>query len=193
MVNPDFEDPTHGDAEDVEFRPLRSPPDALSTQKAAELPPGTKMASRQPSEASSQEFITYRTPSGAARIPLSHYPVLAALWGLWARKRAGGEEAGVSVAEIAEDSGLLEQSCWSIVTSLLKNRLISRITVSRGYGGRKARFYPTTLGQELYALAEYLGYGSSIQIGKNETAWADRSNDEPESFFQWAKLLRGGI
>ena len=185
-------DPTHGDAEDVALRPLRSPPDALTVLETAALPPGTKMASSVLPDARSSEFISFRTKSGAAKIALSHYPVLAALWGLWARKRANGEDAGVSVTEIVEESGIPEPSVWSIITSLLKNEVVSRITVSRGFGGRKARFFPTTIGVEIFAMAEYLGYGSSIQIGKNETAWADRSNNEPESFFQWAKLLRGG-
>lgn len=186
-------DPNDGMSEDVARSPRRSPPDALSVQEVAEQPAGGLKALRGlPEAARSQEFVTLRTPSGAAKITLSHYPVLAALWGLSARKRAGGEGAGVSVTEIASESGLTEASCWSIVGTLLKNQLIHRITVSRGFGGRKARFFPTTLGVEIFALAEYFGYGSSIQIGKNETAWADRSNDEPENFFQWAKLLHGG-
>lgn len=192
-MTPDQEplDPEDGFAEDVgPHGPLRRFDRAVSLGEAITQADG-KQPCGSPGEGHNQDFLTYRGPEGLLQITLAHYPILATLWTLWARKRGGGEEAGVTAFEVAEALGIKKERAIQVLTSLMKAGAARQIARSTGYRGVRVQFYPTGLGEMLFALAATLGYGVQIQVGRTVRAWKTRSYEEPMGIFERFKLLEG--
>lgn len=159
-------------------------------ETAAAMKSGGKMANAQPLGVEAQrEFISLRTPLGAVRITFSHFPFLKALWRVSLRKRVRGEDEGVRVKEIAEEMNVSPTKVAAIISSLRSNEVIRSVTTHEGWAKVVGKHYPTELGCQLLAMATFLGNGV-VQIGRNSSAWANRANDEPESFFRHADFIR---
>jgi hypothetical protein len=163
---------------------------ARSPETAAQMKPGGKMVNVQPLGVEAQrEFISLRTPQGAVRITFSHFPFLKALWRVSLRKRVRGEDEGVRAKEIADEMNISTTKVTAIISSLRSNEVARSVTTHEGWAKVVSKHYPTELGYQLLALASFLGNGV-IQVGRNSSAWANRANDEPESFFRHADFIR---
>lgn len=181
-----------GATEAVTDRPSRRHPLARDVLEAAQAPSGGKLAMvRHLGDEARREFISLRLPAGAARISFSHLPVFKALWRLTMQKRAAGEMDGVTVAEIARESGLTLTKVQTIIVTLRKSQIIRSVKQHVGWAKVLGHYFPTELGTQLLALAEFLGPNASVQVGRTQAAWSGRSKSEPENFFRHADLLRG--
>lgn len=154
---------------------------------------GGKMAAmRIEAEDHLREFVVVRTPAYAAKVSLHHMKAFKALWKGWVCQRVENEnEVGLTIREIAERMGQPHEALRTVIAALLRHRMIVSHSFYKGYGAKIARYRPTERGLEIYALAETIGPGCSIQVGGTPTAWKSRSNSEPASIFHHARL-RGG-
>lgn len=138
------------------------------------------------------ERMVIRSPLGSARIMLSHSPVFKALWSLWTANRvSGAADPGVTAQEIADAARIDIQPARRSIASLLASKLIRSTVKHIGYRGARNTYYPTELGTQTFALADVLGPGSSVQIGRTQRAWDNRAKDEPGDLFRFAALVRG--
>lgn len=177
-----------GATEVVSGRPARDPSVKLDGALIAEMPAGGRLSAGDVSG----ESMVIRTSLGSARIMLSHAPAFKALWRLWTAKRvAGADDPGASAPEIAEAAKLDIQVIRRSLTSLMASRLLRSAVTHVGYHATRTRYYPTELGVQAFALADVLGAGASIQIGRTQRAWQNRAKDEPGDLFSFAALLRG--
>jgi hypothetical protein len=186
-------DQDDGAIEVVDRRPARSAGPVFDVKTIALQPAGGRLASARSHPEERDNFITMRTPMGAAKIAFTHAATFNSLWRAWTAKRTRGEaDAGVTVSEITAIEGLPLHEVNAALRSLTRNRVVTVITQHIGYQGTRARYYPTEIGIQAFALAEVLGAGSLIQIGRTSRAWRGRDRDEPADLFQFAALLRGG-
>ncbi|AFU86628.1 hypothetical protein D869_gp286 [Caulobacter phage CcrRogue] len=182
------------DWQDGELSPARAPVTTKDIADVAQAPAGGRMAAmREAGDAHRRDFLLLRGPLGVVRLSLAHVPALHALWRVWSRKRtAQTADPGASLAEIGEEMNLPAASVRPMVVSLLKNRLIRTRRSHHGWQGVRATYYPSAIAVQALALAEVLGPGHAVQVGRNASAWANRSLTEPGNLFQHAALLRGG-
>lgn len=133
----------------------------------------------------------------ATRITLPHAEVFKMLWRLWQAKRvANAEDPGVTIAEVgealaAEGSAKATSSVSSAMRALARSGATRVITAHVGFRSQRSRYYPSQGGVEAFALAEVLGDGSMVQVGRTSRAWTERNHAEPHDLFQHARLLRG--
>ncbi|UTU07901.1 hypothetical protein CcrC1_gp215 [Caulobacter phage C1] len=184
-----------GAHEVVDARPARARAPVVTLQEVVMEPIGGKMARmRAQGDRALREFLLIRSPAGAAKVTIAHAPVFRALVRANLQRRTQGvEDTGVSVAELAEASGLPPEKVRSVLASLVKNRAVRSKAEHLGWQGYTARYYPTDLGRELFAMAERWGEGVMVQIGSTSNAWKDRSQSEPPNLFQHADLIRRNL
>lgn len=194
MHDADLLDLDDGATEVVDVKPARRPRPIVDAGRIANAPAGGRMAQiRVEVPDRGGDFLTLRTPLGASKIAFSYVGVLHGLWRVWSAKRAAGEpDPGASATEVAEAAGVDPARVRTALTSLVRNRVARGITQHIGYQGTRARYYPTEFGVQALALAEVLGPGSAVQVGRTATAWRGRDQDEPGDLFQFAALVRGG-
>lgn len=200
MTSPDFDehDMDDGATEVVSSQPMRSGRAPVDGAKVAKAGAGGRMASMQASgHAHRTEFILIRRQGqDVVRLSLPHGIIFKLVWQLWEAKRVQGEEdPGIAVAEVSElltasGSPMATSSISAALRSMIKNGALKSTDQYVGWQARRTRYYPTTAGVEAFALAEVLGYGALVQVGKSSKAWKNRSNGEPSNLFQHAALLR---
>lgn len=183
-----------GATEVVDVLPKRRSPKLASVEEASNNDAGGRLsAMRKAGARHRQDFIIWRRPDRALKASLPHAPLFAALWRVWARKRALGEDdPGASIAEIAEEHGLEAKGTQHILNKLSHTGLVRSVVQHIGWRGTRAKYYPTDEGIYLFSLGETLGWGSSVQVGRSTKAWAGRSRSEPNNMFQFAVLIQGG-
>lgn len=188
-IDSDFND---GAVAVVGAKPTRKPRIAREIPETVKASSGGKLAHiRHLAEPLHREFISLRLPTGAARIAFAHLPVFKAVWRLNMRKRANGEPEGARATEIAVEAHLPLTKVQNVIVSLRKSGIIRSVTQYAGWAKVQAFHYGTELGNQLLALAEFLGPDAAVQVGKTKSAWTGRSQTEPESFFRHIELLRG--
>lgn len=172
-------------------RPTRS---TLAPDDAARSTAGGRLADmRLKAVDNLKDFVLLRGPLGVVRFSVGHTPILKAIWRVWVQKRiARDPDPGASIADIVAATGENVKTVRNVVASLKKNHVIrSRVRYS-GWRGAQATYYPSDAGVQALALAEVLGPGHSVQVGRTAQAWTSRSQTEPGTLFQHAALLRGG-
>lgn len=184
-----------GAHEVVDERPLRPQVQAPELVEIASTKPGGRMQRMQAAgDRHRREFILIRTKADVVKLSLPHVPVFRALVRAWTAKRgAGAADPGVSLVEIAQEMGVDPVSIKTPVQSLIRNRAIRSKTTSVGYQGMRSIFYPSDLGAQAIAIAEVLGEGSFVQVGRPVNAWRGRNASEPSTVFQFANLIKRGI
>jgi hypothetical protein len=183
-----------GATEVVGVRPMRRGGAAIDLPKVVSSRSGGRLAQmRATAIEQSRNFINVRTPLGSARIALSHALVFHTLWRRWTANRAEGlDDPGVSMAELVADGEIDTARARAALAALSRTRIVRVVTQHIGYQGTRSRYYPTELGVQAFAIAEVLGPGSAVQVGRTREAWRGRNLDEPSDLFQFAALLRGG-
>lgn len=178
----------------VEVSPARALPRTLQPSEAATLPAGGSLARmRQAGAKGRREFVSMRGPLGSIKLAITHVPVLHALWRLWAANRvSGAENPGVSMKALSEALGQPSGAFRHIIHSLVRNGAVAAQTRYVGWRGARALYAPTESGVQMIGLISVLPMGSSVQVGRTDSAWRSRSSDEPSNLFQYAALLRGG-
>lgn len=175
-------------------QPARRDISTQSLNEAAHEVSGGRMAAvRAAGDAQRRDFMIHRGPLGATRLTLSHVPVFRALWRVWTGKRTRQEDdPGATVGEIAEELQQDVKHVRNVLMSLLRNHLIRSTVRHVGWRGSRATYYPSDAGVQALALAEVLGPGHFVQVGRNTSAWRQRNLTEPGNLFQHAALLSGG-
>jgi len=182
-----------GATEEVASQPRRKAPVAATVAEVTALPPGGRMARMRLSAAqNAQDFTMIRAPLGVTKIALPHLTLFGDLWRLWASKRVTGGDPGATVNEVAALTGKPLGSVRTILATLIRNGIVRSTHTSVGWGGSRARYYPTELGTQVFGIAQMLGPGTSIQVGKKASTWRSRSAGEPANIFRHAQFLRGG-
>jgi DNA-binding MarR family transcriptional regulator len=191
-ASPDMDD---GAVEVVAERPMRRALNPVETAKVAQAPAGGRGRSLiGSSNKHNAEFILMRRQGQTAvRIPLPHVAVFRALWSLWSERRVNGAaDPGVTVADLQAGLQMATSSVSSALRSLVKNGAVRSVDEHVGWRSRRVSYYPTDGGVEAFAIAEHLGMGSMVQVGKTISVWKDRSEGEPLNMFDHASLLSGG-
>lgn len=186
-------DDDEGMQEDIEAGdgPQRLTINTISIKNAVKLPAGGGLAQmRAAGSAHRKEFAILRTPLGVVRVSLPHLEVFTALWKLWGGKRARGELPAVTALEIATEMGKTRKGIMNGLSGLRRNGLIRSIRSYVGWADVRAEHAPTELGLQLFAAAETLGMNTSIQIGRNPSAWSARNQAEPSDLFDHAAIIR---
>ena len=80
-----------------------------------------------------------------------------------------------------------------IIRSLVRNRAATAKVVHIGYQGTRALYYPSPRGEEALAIAEVVGQGSLVQVGRPVNAWKGRNMTEPPNLFQIAHIATRGL
>lgn len=197
---PELHDPEMDDGatEVVAASPLRKGAAPVETQKVARTRAGGRVRDLTAAgEKHRRDFITIRRAGALpVRITLPHLPVFKGLWEVWQSKRTAAEpDPGVAIAEISErlvehGAPLATSSIASSLRSLLRSNVVRCIDGHVGWRGRRTRYYPTSAGIEAFALAEVLGEGTLVQVGRTGRSWRQRDESEPKNLFQHAALLR---
>lgn len=179
---------------DDDPRPPRAARSTLTPELAQQTPAGGRLAAmREKATDNLKDFILLRGPLGAVRFSLGHATILKAIWRVWTQKRiARADDPGASISDIVEATGSDVKQVRNVVASLLKNHVIRSRVRYTGWRGARATYYPSDAGVQALALAEVLGPGHAVQVGRTAQAWASRSQTEPGTLFQHAALLRGG-
>lgn len=180
-----------GSHEVVDVHPARPVYAAADLEDVVRGKPHANLeAMRRAGERARSEFMHLRSPRGAVKIALTHVPVFAALVRVWTAKRAdGAPDAGVTAVEVAEAADVPVNTVRSIIRTLIRNQVVLAKTTYTGWQGMRALYYPTTVGAEALAIAEVIGYGSMIQVGRGHAAWKARSSGEPPNLFQFFSLV----
>lgn len=141
-----------------------------------------------------REFVLIRDQSGVIKMPLGHVALYRALVkAAWRKRLDRTADQGVSVAEVAEIGGFDPEAIRAPLRSLVKNRAARAKTIHVGYQGTRVLYYPTQRGEEAIGIAEVLGEGSLVQVGRPVNAWKGRNMTEPSNIFQIAQLIARGI
>lgn len=182
-----------GATEEVASQPRRKAPTAASVTEATAMPVGGRLASMRLAKAQNkQEFTMVRAPLGVTKVALPHLTLLADVWRLWGSKRVTGGDPGVTVAEVASATDRPVGGVRAILATLIRNGIVRSTHTSVGWAGSRARYYPTELGVQVLSIAQMLGPGTSIQVGRTASAWRSRSASEAANIFRHAQFLRGG-
>ncbi|AXQ69807.1 hypothetical protein HOU03_gp460 [Caulobacter phage CcrSC] len=184
-----------GAHEVVTDRPARARVPAKSLEEVIQEPIGGRMARVQAAgDRARREFLLIRAPWGVAKVTIAHVPVFRALIRANLIRRTKGEvDPGASISDIAAIAELPPEKVRSVIASLVKNQAVRSKATHLGWQGYTARYYPTDLGRELFAMAERWGEGVMVQVGSTSNAWKDRSQSEPPNLFQHADLIRRNL
>lgn len=169
-------------------RPRKGTPHRETAEIAA-LRPGGKLANIAEPR---RDFVTLRKQGRMpVKMSMAHAKVFKALWQIWLSKRvAKVVNLSSSVGEVSERLGLGDVATRAALESLVSSGVVRQ---TEGFVGRIQRrvFYtPLPAGIEILALAEHLGEGAQVQVGKRAADWVRA--EEPPHLFDFAKLLRGG-
>lgn len=188
-----------GASEVVERFPRRRSAPPAELEQIAKTPAGGGMERLHVGgQSHRRDFIILRkagTPP--VKIPLAHTMIFKLLWRIWEAKRvSGAEDCGATVAELsdalkARGDVMATSSVSSALRSLLRNEVVRSVDQFVGVNGRRTRYYPTNAGIQAIALADTLGEGSFVQVGRTTKSWRGRNETEPNNMFQHASLLRG--
>lgn len=151
--------------------------------------PGGTLA-REKAARATKEFISLRGPMGEAKLALSHAPIFAAVCRIAEANAA--TNPGASPGEVSQDTGHPESAVRGILASLTRSGVLRNQTTHVGWQGTRARYFPTEIGRQLFALASVLPMGSRVQVGKTQSAFSSRSRTEPANLFDHARFLRAG-
>lgn len=193
----DYDD---GASEVVDDRPMPTSPPPIEAAAVARQRAGGRMKNIQAINAEYRREVISVRRAGAAPVKMAmpHVHVFQALWRVWQAKRtAAAEDAGVSIGEVsaalaAEGLPSATSSVGATLRSLARNEVVRAVDQHRGFGSRRTHYYPTSAGIELFAMAEVLGHGAFLQVGKTLKSWQRRDVSEPKNLFQHAALIRGG-
>ncbi|USN15417.1 middle transcription regulatory protein [Brevundimonas phage vB_BpoS-Kikimora] len=196
MVDPFLTD-EDGASAIVKDRPSRRVTTPKTPQEIAAKPAGGRMkAMSEAGTAHRTDFVILRKVGRpAARLYLPHAVFFKGLWQLWSAKRITGEpDPGVTQAEMRawmeENVGpTAASSVTSAMRALVRSRAVRSVQQHVGFRAIRMHYYPTSEGVEILALAEVLGDGSFVQVGRTRAAWKNRAQDEPRSVFEHAQLL----
>jgi len=188
-----------GATEVVVGQPMRSGRPPIDLEKVANTPAGGRMAAMSAAGAAHRRdyIILRKVGFPAVKIVLAHAKVFKTLSRLWGAKRAEGvEDPGISVAEISAaltEAGepLATSSLSAALRAMVRNNAVRSAESFVGRIGRRPRYYPLEFGHTAFALAEVIGDGSFVQVGRTVKAWQSRSETEPSNLFQHASLIRG--
>lgn len=138
-------------------------------------------------------MILRREGRPAVRIYLPHAHVFKALWQCWLEKRAASQPAEVTIAELMERleanrNPHAESSIRSAMRSLMRGRAATSRREFHGMASVRVFYTPTEEGVHLFAIAEMLGDGSSVQVGRSRSAWENRAQSVPGDLFAHANL-----
>lgn len=152
-----------------------------------------KVVSKGQAKAGLNQFVSIRSPAlGAVKIALQHLDVYEAIWLLSERKK-GREDHGVTPDELVAHLGLEKRQVYTVMKTLLRNKLVRSVHSFEGYQGAKTRYYPASrAGHAALAMARTHELGLAFTLGKPPSAFKNRSTAQPGSFVEYAILLRGG-
>lgn len=161
--------------------------DLPDTQSVAEILPGGKVKNL---EYPRKDFITIRregrTPT---KISLSYVEIFKGLWRLHLSKRLErAEPLAVSVAELVEATRIPEDLIRTGLKSLVASGVVRQVEEFAARSSRRLRFIPMPSGVELLAIAEYMGDGAQIIVGRKVADWVRA--EEPPNLFDFAKIVR---
>jgi hypothetical protein len=188
-----------GAAEVVADRPQRPVLSPLDGAAIAKAPAGGRMRMMsEAGEAARRDFLLMRKAGQPpVRLVLTQVPIFKALWALWQAKRiAGADDPGVTIAEVsgalaAADRPTATSSISRALLMMTKNEVVRSVEVRAGRRFAAKVYYPCSAGIEAFAMAEVLGDGSFVQVGRTARAWRRRDDGEPRNLFQHAALIRG--
>jgi DNA-binding PadR family transcriptional regulator len=194
--DPDFDD---GASEVVVRRPLRGHVQPLNGTQIAQAKAGGHMRMMTlAGDAARREFIILRKQGQPAiRITLTHVVAFKALWQTWSEKRVEGvDDPGTTSAELLQRIAvngrtLALSSLGSMLRGLVRGGAVRSTETGVGWRGRRTLYYPTEAGVQAFALAEMLGDGSFVQVGRTTKSWRSRSAAEPQNLFQHAARISG--
>lgn len=196
MVDPFLTD-EDGASAIVKDRPSRRIIAPSTVQEIADKPASGRMKAMSDAGAAHRtDFVILRKVGRpAARLYLPHAVFFKGLWQLWSAKRISGlSDPGVTKAEMRawmQDhvGPTATSSVTSAVKALIRARVVRAVQQHVGFRAVRMHYYPTDEGVEILALAEVLGDGSFVQVGKTRAAWKNRAQDYPRSVFEHAQLL----
>lgn len=140
------------------------------------------------------EYVVVRGSRHVAKVALAHEVVFKAVWRTWIAKRvAGADDPAASPKEIAAALGREVMEIKAALRSLRKNGLLISTYSNTGWQGARAAYRPTEKGLMVYALAETLGQGNAVSVGRTAQAWLNRTDTEPFNVFDHAALRNGGV
>lgn len=184
-----------GAVEIVDQRPMRRAPAPVDLTKVAKAPPGGRMAALHAAGLRQRRdfIILRRQGQPALRLALAHATIFKTAWTLWTASRtAGVDDTGVTVADVQEQlPALATSSISAALRSMVRNGALRATDLQVGWRSQRTRYYPTETGIAAFALAEYLGEGSFVQVGRTTKSWQSRNEGEPRSLFHHARLIRG--
>jgi DNA-binding PadR family transcriptional regulator len=197
MSRPEAEhDLDDGATEVVDQRPMRRARAPADLAKVASAAPGGRMAALHAAGMRQRRdfIILRRQGQPACRISLAHEAFFKTVWSLWTERRTAGEDdPGVTTADVQErHAEVATSSISAALRSMVRNGALRATDQQVGWRSQRTRYYPTETGVAAFALAEYLGEGSFVQVGRTTKSWRSRNEGEPGNLFQHAKLLRGG-
>jgi hypothetical protein len=194
-----FLDLDDGATEVVASRPSRPSMAPLDGAEIAKASAGGRMQKmRANADAAKRDFLILRKAGQPPmRLVLTQAPVFRTLWRLWQAKRTSGvADVGVTVSEVVaafSEAGtpLATSSVSSALRGMVKNEVVRVVDVHAGYRFSAKLYYPSAAGVEAFAIAEVLGDGAFVQVGRTARAWRRRTDTEPMNLFQHAALIRG--
>lgn len=197
---PDFDLEDHAD-EVVNERPRRPAVPPIDGVAIARAPSGGRMKKlRDAGDDARRDFLVMRKAGQPPiRLVLTQAPIFQALWSLWQAKRtAGVDDPGVTAAEVSarlaeEGRPTATSSINKALGSMALNEFVRRVETRAGFRFSANLYYPSSNGLEAYAIAQVVGDGSLVQVGRTARAWRRRDNSEPLNLFQHAGLLRGWV
>lgn len=191
------EQPFHlddGADEIVAYSPRRAVRPAARLDDIVKAPAGGRMAHMPASDRGLREFVLIRNQSGVVKMALGHVGVYRAMVkASWRKRLDRTADAGVTVGEIADVGGFDPDAIRDIIRSLVRNRAATAKVVHIGYQGTRALYYPSPRGEEALAIAEVVGQGSLVQVGRPVNAWKGRNMTEPPNLFQIAHIATRGL
>lgn len=180
--------------ETVDVSPRRAKRPVADLDAIVMAPVGGGMAHLPSSDQALREFVLIRDPAGVIKLPLGHAGVYRAMVkAAWRKRLDRAPDPGVSVMEIAEIGGYDPDVIRPIVRSLVRNGAAAAKTIHVGFQGARALYYPSPRGEEVLGIAEVLGQGSLVQVGRPVNAWKGRNMTEPPNVFQIAQLVSRGL
>lgn len=122
------------------------------------------------------------------KISMSYIEVFKGLWRLWLEKRVCryGDLASTA-AEITVYTRIPAETVRSGLRSLVASGVVRRLDMYAGRTTRRYKYTPLPSGIELLAIADYLGDGTQIMVGRKVADWV--RSDEPPNLFDFAKIV----
>ncbi len=126
------------------------------------------------------------------RLSLPHVPIFKMLWKIWLKKKLDGDPLATNAYELTDAMDIAYSTVRAALESMARNGMVREHSTLMGRYRASYGYEPTQTGIELLALAEYLGDGALVQIGRKSSAWKSPSSSEPKNLFEHARLLNGG-